>query len=92
MHVQWESLANEHILGIEPYEPGKPLEELERPLVGERGPAHFSLRCRSMLSQAARISSVMSSSVALPFTGTLTTARPFGSPTKLQRSFHSRIM
>src|SRR5262245_30590420 len=30
MHVQWESLANEHILGIEPYEPGKPLEELER--------------------------------------------------------------
>ena len=32
MHVQWESLANEHILGIEPYEPGKPLEELEREL------------------------------------------------------------
>jgi histidinol-phosphate aminotransferase len=32
MHVQWESLANEHILGIEPYEPGKPIEELEREL------------------------------------------------------------
>jgi histidinol-phosphate aminotransferase len=32
MHRQWESLANEHILGIEPYEPGKPIEELEREL------------------------------------------------------------
>jgi histidinol-phosphate aminotransferase len=32
MHTQWESLANEHILGIEPYEPGKPVEELEREL------------------------------------------------------------
>lgn len=31
MH-QWESLANEHILGIAPYEPGKPVEELEREL------------------------------------------------------------
>ena len=30
MHTQWESLANEHILGISPYEPGKPIEELER--------------------------------------------------------------
>jgi histidinol-phosphate aminotransferase len=30
MHTQWESLANTHILGIAPYEPGKPLEELER--------------------------------------------------------------
>src|SRR5882672_2165167 len=30
MHMQWESLANEHILGIAPYEPGKPVEELER--------------------------------------------------------------
>jgi histidinol-phosphate aminotransferase len=26
----WESLANDHILGIEPYEPGKPIEEVER--------------------------------------------------------------
>jgi histidinol-phosphate aminotransferase len=32
MHVQWESLANEHILGIAPYEPGKPVEDLEREL------------------------------------------------------------
>src|SRR5947207_8280189 len=32
MHRQWESLANEHILGIAPYEPGKPVEELEREL------------------------------------------------------------
>ena len=32
MHTQWESLANEHILGIAPYEPGKPTEELEREL------------------------------------------------------------
>ena len=32
MHAQWESLANEHILGIAPYEPGKPIEELEREL------------------------------------------------------------
>jgi histidinol-phosphate aminotransferase len=32
MHTQWESLANDHILGIEPYEPGKPIEELEREL------------------------------------------------------------
>jgi histidinol-phosphate aminotransferase len=28
----WESLANNHILGIPPYEPGKPIEELEREL------------------------------------------------------------
>ena len=32
MSVPWESLANEHILGIAPYEPGKPIEELEREL------------------------------------------------------------
>jgi histidinol-phosphate aminotransferase len=32
MTIQWESLANEHILGIAPYEPGKPTEELEREL------------------------------------------------------------
>ena len=32
MSVQWESLANEHILGIEPYEPGKPIDEVEREL------------------------------------------------------------
>jgi histidinol-phosphate aminotransferase len=32
MQRQWESLANEHILGIAPYEPGKPIEELEREL------------------------------------------------------------
>ena len=32
MQTQWESLANEHILGIAPYEPGKPIEELEREL------------------------------------------------------------
>src|ERR1051325_442188 len=32
MTTQWESLANEHILGIAPYEPGKPTEELERDL------------------------------------------------------------
>jgi histidinol-phosphate aminotransferase len=32
MTTQWESLANEHILGIAPYEPGKPIEELEREL------------------------------------------------------------
>jgi len=30
MHTQWEALANTHILGIAPYEPGKPIEELER--------------------------------------------------------------
>jgi histidinol-phosphate aminotransferase len=30
--MQWESLANDHILGIAPYEPGKPVEELEREL------------------------------------------------------------
>ncbi|HXJ79347.1 MAG TPA: histidinol-phosphate transaminase [Candidatus Methylomirabilis sp.] len=32
MHISWESLSNEHILGIAPYEPGKPIEELEREL------------------------------------------------------------
>src|SRR2546430_1226348 len=32
MPTQWESRANEHILGIAPYEPGKPIEELEREL------------------------------------------------------------
>src|SRR5258706_6374847 len=32
MSAPWESLANEHILGIAPYEPGKPIEELEREL------------------------------------------------------------
>jgi histidinol-phosphate aminotransferase len=30
MAASWESLANDHILGIAPYEPGKPIEELER--------------------------------------------------------------
>src|SRR2546428_7393472 len=29
MPTQWESLATEHILGIAPYEPGKPVEEPE---------------------------------------------------------------
>src|SRR5262249_31117860 len=28
MTVSWESVANEHILGIAPYEPGKPIDEL----------------------------------------------------------------
>jgi histidinol-phosphate aminotransferase len=32
MPAPWESLANDHILGIAPYEPGKPIEELEREL------------------------------------------------------------
>src|SRR5262247_434310 len=32
MSHPWEALANEHILGIAPYEPGKPIEELEREL------------------------------------------------------------
>src|SRR6266851_901045 len=32
MPVSWESIANDHILGIAPYEPGKPIEELEREL------------------------------------------------------------
>ncbi len=32
MSIRWESLANEHILGIAPYEPGKPTQELEREL------------------------------------------------------------
>ncbi len=32
MQMPWEALANEHILGIAPYEPGKPIEELEREL------------------------------------------------------------
>src|SRR5215831_8517705 len=32
MAASWESLANDHILGIAPYEPGKPIEELEREL------------------------------------------------------------
>src|SRR5262245_54381133 len=32
MPVSWEALANDHILGIAPYEPGKPIEELEREL------------------------------------------------------------
>jgi histidinol-phosphate aminotransferase len=32
MSTPWEGLANEHILGIDPYEPGKPIEELEREL------------------------------------------------------------
>src|SRR2546429_9536835 len=32
MSTQWESRANEHIRGIAPYEPGKPIDELEREL------------------------------------------------------------
>ena len=32
MSAPWEGLANQHILGIDPYEPGKPIEELEREL------------------------------------------------------------
>ena len=30
MHTQWETLAHEHILGIAPEGPGKPIEEVER--------------------------------------------------------------
>jgi histidinol-phosphate aminotransferase len=33
----WERLANESILDIQPYQPGKPIEELEREL-GITGP------------------------------------------------------
>ena len=33
MTVSWESLANDHILGIAPYEPGKPVEEVQRLVV-----------------------------------------------------------
>ena len=33
MTTAWERLANEPILGIAPYEPGKPIEELERELM-----------------------------------------------------------
>src|SRR2546423_15444545 len=32
MPTQWEWLANQHIRGMAPYEPGKPIEELEREL------------------------------------------------------------
>jgi histidinol-phosphate aminotransferase len=32
MNTSWESLANEPVLEIAPYEPGKPIEELEREL------------------------------------------------------------
>jgi len=32
MSTSWESLANEPILDVAPYEPGKPIEELEREL------------------------------------------------------------
>ena len=32
MSTAWESLANEPILDIRPYQPGKPVEELEREL------------------------------------------------------------
>src|SRR4029079_6057816 len=42
MHTQWESLANEHILGIAPYEPGKPVEEVQRDLG-----IHYALRLPS---------------------------------------------
>src|SRR4030095_13159973 len=30
MSGSWESIASEHTLGLAPYEPGKPIEELER--------------------------------------------------------------
>lgn len=36
MGITWESLANEQILDIDPYQPGKPIEEVEREL-GVRG-------------------------------------------------------
>src|SRR2546430_14912200 len=32
MSTQWEPRANEHTPGIAPYEPGKPIDELEREL------------------------------------------------------------
>ena len=32
MSIAWERLANERILDIHPYQPGKPVEELERAL------------------------------------------------------------
>ena len=41
MTVSWESVANEHILGIAPYEPGKPIEELER--AAERRRTHLQV-------------------------------------------------
>src|SRR2546428_2416068 len=45
-----------------------------------------------IVSQAALISLVMSSSVGTPFTGAVTMARCDESPTKLNFSFHSRTM
>ena len=44
------------------------------------------------VSQAARISLVMSSSVGTPLTGAVTSTRFGASPTKLCFSFHSRTM
>jgi histidinol-phosphate aminotransferase len=37
----WERLANEPILDIQPYQPGKPIEELEREL-GITGPVKLA--------------------------------------------------
>src|SRR5436190_18211070 len=56
MHTQWESLANEHILGIAPYEPGKPIEELERTFLKPGDEAvvpHPSFVVYPMIVQAA---------------------------------------
>jgi histidinol-phosphate aminotransferase len=60
MPVPWESLANDHILGIAPYEPGKPIEELEREfgltdvikLASNENPLPPSERVMKAISQA----------------------------------------
>ena len=53
MSAPWESLANEHILGIAPYEPGKPIEELEREL-GTHGRDQARLQRESARAVRAR--------------------------------------
>ena len=62
MPVSWESLANDHILGIAPYEPGKPIEELEREfgltdvikLASNENPLPPSERVLKAISEALR--------------------------------------
>ena len=52
MSVPWESLANEHILGIAPYEPGKPIEEAPVVTQFEIAPAaerHTFLSSRTLI-------------------------------------------
>src|SRR5437763_43785 len=74
MHTQWESLANEHILGIAPYEPGKPIEELEREL-GIANPIKLASN-ENPLSPSDRVQKAVMARAITPLTKMVFIANP----------------